>query len=54
MLTYADVCGFMLTRQVPTLGGGASEMRAVVFREAESKFPAAAWAKYEVKTSPTL
>ena len=29
----------------------ARELRAVVFREAESKFPAAAWSKYDLNVT---
>ena len=36
------------SQSAPRGDGGGEELRAVVFREAESKFPAHAWAKYSV------
>ena len=37
--------------QGKTGSGADRELRAVVFREAESKFPAAAWSKYDLNVT---
>ena len=39
------------TRQLPPRAGVGGELRAVVFREAESKFPARAWGKYDLNVT---